>query len=193
MQKRGVIVDAEDLFNKNLEEIDSTPKSESSINTSGKAGSSSAPDLKTQYLIIGGVGLLIFTLVLGVVTTSNPNRIAESEQSNSESISTPAETPSDTPSSEGCTDAATAVTMVRTIFAEGTASPTQVSLILNEAAKMWQDEAVTYSGSKQDWLIKMSELSLAVDSYLLTGSPADGMTKFDQLNANMNLVNNFCN
>jgi hypothetical protein len=175
-----------------LEEIDSTPKSESPFSTSGKAGSPSAPSLKTQYLIIGGAGLFIFTLVLGVVTTSNTNRMADSEQSNSESISTPAETPSDTPSSEGCTDAPTAVTMVRSIFAEGTASPNEVSLILNEAAKMWQEEAASSSGSKQDWLLKMSELSLAVDSYLLTGSPEDGMTKFDQLNANMGLVNNFC-
>jgi hypothetical protein len=175
-----------------LEEIDATPKSESPIGTSGKDGSSIAPSLKTQYLIIGGVGLFIFALVIGVSTTSNPNRMAESEQSNSESISTPGDTPTDASSSEGCTDAQTAVTMVRTIFAEGTAKPNEVSLILNEAAKMWQDEAASSSGSKQDWLLKMSELSLAVDSYLLTGSPENGMTKFDQLNANMGIVNNFC-
>jgi hypothetical protein len=82
--------------------------------------------------------------------------------------------------------------MVRQIFEGGSASPTEVSLILNEAASMWTSEAAGASGSKREWLLKMSELSLDVDSYLLTGSPADGMTKLDQLFANMGLVDNFC-
>jgi hypothetical protein len=83
--------------------------------------------------------------------------------------------------------------MVRNIFEEQSATPNQVSLILNEAANMWAAEANVSSGSKSEWLRKMSELVLQVDSYLLSGSPSDGPQKFDQLFANMSLVGNFCN
>lgn len=91
-----------------------------------------------------------------------------------------------------CFETETAVTMVRNVFSDASASPSQVSAILNEAARMWASDSVGASGSKKEWLQKMRELSLAVDSYLRTGTPADGATKFDQLFANMGLVNNFC-
>jgi hypothetical protein len=44
----------------------------------------------------------------------------------------------------------------------------------------------------KDWLNKMSELGIELDSYILTGSPANGDVLFDQLVANMNLVDQFC-
>ena len=138
---------------------------------------------------IGCGGIIVVLIVAGAVSSwvtggnrdSSPNPTASAENSISETSET-----------AECTDAPVAVTMVRQIFEEGSASPSEVSLILNEAASMWTSEANGESGSKREWLLKMSELALDVDSYLLTGSPADGTTKFDQLFANMGLVDNFC-
>ena len=145
---------------------------------------------------IGCGGIIVVLILAGAVSSwvsggtrdSSPDPTAGTDNSISETPSPPAETSG----TDECTDAPVAVTMVRQIFEEGSASPSEVSLILNEAASMWTSEANGESGSKRDWLLKMSELALDVDSYLLTGSPADGMTKFDQLFANMGLVDNFC-
>lgn len=172
----------------NSDEVDSSSSSENQVSSLGQAGSSSAPNLKTQYLIIGGAALFVLTLVVGVLTTNSPTRTAEAEKSISETPSAPVEIPL----TNECSDAPVAVTMVSQIFEGGSATPTEVSLILNEAVSMWTSEASGESGSKREWLLRMSELALDVDSYLLTGSPADGMTKFDQLFANMGLVDNFC-
>lgn len=172
----------------NSDEVDSNSSSENQVSASGQAGSSSVPNLKTQYLIIGGAALFVLTLVVGVLTTNSPTRTAEAEKSISETPSAPAENPL----TNECSEAPVAVTMVRQIFEGGSATPAEVSLILNEAVSIWTSEASGESGSKREWLLKMSELALDVDSYLLTGSPADGMTKFDQLFANMGLVDNFC-
>jgi hypothetical protein len=172
----------------NPDEIDSNSSSENHVSASSQAVSSSAPNLKTQYLIIGGAALFVLTLVVGVLTTGTVTRTADATKSISETPRAPVQTSS----TDECTDAPVAVTMVRQIFEGGSASPAEVSLILNEASSMWTSEAAGESGSKREWLLKMSELAIDVDSYLLTGSPADGMTKFDQLFANMGLVDNFC-
>ena len=95
-------------------------------------------------------------------------------------------------SSTSCSESETAVTMVRNIFADGSATISQVSLILDEAAIMWAQDATTAAGSKRDWLLKMNELAISVSSYLLTGAPEDGPTKLDQLFANMALTSSFC-
>jgi hypothetical protein len=82
--------------------------------------------------------------------------------------------------------------MVRNIFSESSATASQVSLILDEAARMWAQDAGTSTGSKRDWLLKMNELAASVSSYVLTGAPEDGPTKLDQLFANMALTSSFC-
>lgn len=163
-----------------------------------------APALSKQYTIIGVAAAVILVLVFAVQgmrpseptnsATPNgaptPNYVPKPTPTASKTASKPK--PSRTSSAAKCSEAAVAVTMVRNVFAEGSATPNQVSQILNEAARMWTAEASSASGSKRDWLKKMSELALDVDSYLRTGSPSNGATKFDQLFANMGLVNNFC-
>jgi hypothetical protein len=140
-------------------------------------------------------GSIIGTLIIGgLILAALADSISQQETTagTDNSISETPSPPAETSGTDECTDAPVAVTMVRQIFKDGSASPAEVSLILNEAASMWTNEANGESGSKGDWLLKMSQLALDVDSYLLTGSPADGMTKFDQLFANMGLVDNFC-
>jgi hypothetical protein len=164
-----------------------------------------APPLAKQYTIIGVAGAVILVLALAVqgmrpaepVASPTPNSAPTPDYAPKPS-STTSQAPSSpkpkrTASAAKCSEAAIAVTMVRNVFTDASATPNQVSQILNEAARMWAKEAQGSSGSKRDWLLKMNELSLAVDSYLITGSPSNGATKFDQLFANMGLVNNFCN
>ena len=163
-----------------------------------------APPLAKQYTIIGVAGAVILVLAFAVqgmrpaepVASPTPNSAPTPDYAPKPS-STTSKAPSSpkpkrTASAAKCSEAAIAVTMVRNVFTDASATPNQVSQILNEAARMWAKEAQGSSGSKRDWLLKVNELSLAVDSYLITGSPSNGATKFDQLFANMGLVNNFC-
>jgi hypothetical protein len=165
----------------------------------------SAPALSKQYTIIGVAGAVILVLAFAVqgmrpaepVATPTPTIAPTPDYAPKPSSAAPkapsSSKPKKTASAAKCSEAAIAVTMVRNVFTDASATPNQVSQILNEAARMWAKEAQGSSGSKRDWLLKMNELSLAVDSYLITGSPSNGATKFDQLFANMGLVNNFCN
>ena len=142
------------------------------------------------------IGLAVVVVTLFSAWYMNSVQIRQGSVSEAESPTPIPSSPENSPSSEEvetCTDAETAVTMVRNIFEEQSATPNQVSLILNEAANMWAAEANVSIGSKSEWLRKMNELVLQVDSYLLSGSPSDGPQKFDQLFANMSLVGNFCN
>ena len=165
-----------------------------------------APPLAKQYTLIGIAGIVILVLALAVQgmrpaeTTSAPTPNSAptpdyAPKPKATTSATPAAPkPRKTTSSVAkCSEAAVAVTMVRNVFSDASATPNQVSSILNEAARMWSKEAQGASGSKREWLSKMAELARDVDSYLITGSPANGATKFDQLFANMGLVNNFCN
>ena len=163
------------------------------------------PPLAKQYAYIGMAGVVILVMALAVQgmrpvesstsptpsSAPTPNYVPKPTPTTSKAPSKPK--PKRTTSVAQCSEAATAVTMVRNVFSDGSATPNQVSSILNEAARMWSKEAQSASGSKREWLSKMAELARDVDSYLITGSPANGATKFDQLFANMGLVNNFCN
>ena len=164
-----------------------------------------APPLAKQYTYIGIAGVVVLVLALAVQgmrpvesstsptpsSAPTPNYVPKPTPTTSKAPSKPK--PKRTTSVAQCSEAATAVTMVRNVFSDGSATPNQVSSILNEAARMWSKEAQGASGSKREWLSKMAELARDVDSYLITGSPSNGATKFDQLFANMGLVNNFCN
>lgn len=138
------------------------------------------------FVGLGMVTLVSIALFSGAIrgqTSSDAPRDISSSQSN------PQEQQAD---SGSCTDSETAVTMVRNVFADGSATLNQVSLILDEAARMWAQDASTATGSKRDWLFKMNELAISVNSYLRTGAPEDGPTKLDQLFANMALTTSFC-
>ena len=82
--------------------------------------------------------------------------------------------------------------MIEGAFANGDASPQQMSLLLNAASAGWLSASAQSTGSESDWLAKMSELSLKLESFILTGSPANGGQLLDQLNNNMDLVSQFC-
>ena len=138
------------------------------------------------FVVVGILAIVSIALSAGAIrgTTSadTPKEISSSQS----------EQPPQQTSSTSCTETETAVTMVRNIFADSSATPSQVSLILDEAARMWAQDAGTATGSQRDWLLKMNELAVSVSSYILTGSPEDGPTKLDQLFANMALTSSFC-
>ena len=95
-------------------------------------------------------------------------------------------------SSYDCAVVESNITMVRTVFTEGTATPSQIAAILQSAASKWDVVAINQSGSRASWLSKMSELSLGLRGYILNGSPTNGEQLLDQLGNNFNLSGQFC-
>jgi len=91
-----------------------------------------------------------------------------------------------------CTNTRTNIRMVTDLFNEGTATASLAGAVLQEAASEWRGIARNYTGSKSDWLNKMSELSLDLRSYILNGDPPNGDLIQDQLYNNFNLANQFC-
>jgi hypothetical protein len=91
-----------------------------------------------------------------------------------------------------CANIRTNIRTVRDMFSEGTANASLAGAVLQEAASEWRGIARDYNGSKSDWLNKMSELSLDLRSFILTGDPPNGGLIQDQLYNNFNLANQFC-
>jgi hypothetical protein len=91
-----------------------------------------------------------------------------------------------------CSAVRTSVTMIRTAFSEGKATPQEMSLLLDSAIGDWSFAAQLSTGSKSEWLQKMADLGSDVKNYILTGEPSNGPQSLDQLVANMNLVDQFC-
>ena len=133
--------------------------------------------------VVGIVSIALFSgAIRGPRSADAPREISSSQSA----------APNQPNSSKSCLETETAVTMVRNIFIDSSATPSQVSLILDEAARMWAQDAGTSTGSMRDWLLKMNELAVSVSSYIVTGAPEDGPTKLDQLFANMALTSSFC-
>lgn len=145
----------------------------------------SEPKKKPSLRAKVGYGLLIFFGIAYAIGEANPVPPTSSTQGNGSS-SQVSET------NDACSPVKTSVTMIRTAFLEGTASPDEMSLLLDSAIGDWKVAAQVYTGSKSDWLNKMAEKAEDVKSYILTGSPSSGPQSLDQLTANMNLVNKFC-
>lgn len=147
------------------------------------------PDVKRKNrAILGLTGLLVFFLIIIGVSLNSAAR-----NSQSTSLKTATSPSAQTEVSDvNCYTIETAVTMVRMAFSEGKVTPNEMGYILDAVAKDWTAESLKTSGSKSDWLKKMAELSLEVKSFILTGLPTEGPTRLDQLNANMNLVDQFC-
>jgi hypothetical protein len=179
-----------------LEADESFPAREHKSKARGSEESSNS-DLEFKKLsqrsaaVFVGLGVVALLSIAAFSGAISGQRLAEAPRkvSSSPSQSQPQEQQAD---SASCTDTETAVTMVRNIFSESSATANQASLILDEAAKMWAQDAGISIGSKRDWLLKMNELAVSVSSYVLTGAPADGPTKLDQLFANMELTSSFC-
>ncbi len=145
------------------------------------------------FVVLVLVAIVLIALSAGAIrgqTSADAPRDISSSQSKPSSSQSAA--PNQQNSSTPCLETETAVTMVRNIFVDSSATPSQVSLILDEAARMWAQDAGTSTGSMRDWLLKMNELAVSVSSYIVTGAPEDGPTKLDQLFANMALTSSFC-
>jgi hypothetical protein len=138
-------------------------------------------------LILTGF-LILFIIIIASsfkwATGTNDSTVVQATSSPRET--TVAEVSSD------CSTIRTDITMLRTSFSQGKDTPQQVSWLLEAAGNDFSRTASSFSGSKADWLDKMSELTKKVSSYILQGTPSDGPKALDQLFANMNLVDQFC-
>ena len=136
------------------------------------------------------VGVLMFITLATGCAAATPTPVSQKTQTEAPAIK-PSEA-SNQMSSYDCAVAEASITMVRTVFTEGKATPSQTAAILEGAAAQWDGVAPSYSGSKESWLRKMSELSLSLRGYILNGSPTNGDQLFDQLGNNFNLSTQFC-
>jgi hypothetical protein len=143
---------------------------------------------KLGCLPIVGIFLLV-GLIGSAISGGNDQGDSTATQTTS---ATPKPTRTTQAATNQCTTIRTNVTMIRNAFTEGEATPQQMSALLNSAAGDWRSASNSSSGSMSEWLAKMSELSLELDSYILTGSPSNGGVLLDQLFANLNLVDQFC-
>jgi hypothetical protein len=138
-------------------------------------------------IILTGV-FVLFVFILGSTTTKNSGNQDKRAVASS---STPTQTAAVRESDE-CTTIRTDITMLRTSFSVAEDTPQQVSFLLEAARNDFNNAASSFSGSKSDWLLKMAELSGKISSFIITGIPEDGPQALDQLYANMNLVDQFC-
>lgn len=133
--------------------------------------------------------LALFVLILGVSVGSKRDSARDANTYPGAETNSSTET-TDIPD---CSIIRTDITMLRTSFRDGTDTPQQVSWLLDAASADFGKAAESFTGSTSDWLNKMSELAEKVRSYILQGSPSDGPQALDQLFANMDLVEQFCN
>ena len=143
------------------------------------------------YLIISCIaGALIVITFIANGFFLDPSGKSNSSQV-SQSSSTPSET-TDVRNPSDCFIVRTDITMLRTSFSVGEDTPQQVSFLLEAARNDFSQAASSFTGSKAAWLDKMAELTGKISSFILTGTPEDGPQALDQLYANMDLVDQFC-
>lgn len=150
---------------------------------SGKSLDGYSPDArKTNLLILAGV------FALSIIANSLPtsSKVEPPIASQSQSATT-----SNLPQ-DSCSTIRNQVKVVRDAFGQGTQSVSEITLTLESAAAYWGIKSEDYSGSKADWLNKMSELAQKLSSYITTGTPSNGEQIQSQLFNNMNLVGQFC-
>ena len=93
---------------------------------------------------------------------------------------------------DGCSITRTNITMLRTAFQEGEASPSQLTALLNRAATEWTLAATSAFGSEEKWMNEMAELSLDLGGYLIAGTPSNGEQILSQLEESFRLYPQFC-
>lgn len=142
---------------------------------------------KNNWLIF----LLTVAGVVALVAFGGRSDNSDGNQPIAASTSTPSET-TDVRNSSDCFIIRTDITMLRTSFSVGEDTPQQVSFLLEAARNDFSQAASSFTGSKAAWLDKMAELSGKISSFILTGTPEDGPQALDQLYANMDLVDQFC-
>ena len=134
-----------------------------------------------------GLSLLGFVVLVSLALGARGS-ISPSSDSNSVAKSAPIQTQE----SDHCYEVRIAVTMIRSAFSEGKATPQEMSILLDSAIADWTFATQLSTGSKSEWLKKMADLGSDVKNYILTGEPSNGPQSLDQLFANMNLVDQFC-
>lgn len=90
-----------------------------------------------------------------------------------------------------CDHTASNITAVKTLFAGGSASPSQTLALLDEVSMRWIEIAGGYEGSKSEWLEQMAALSDDLGNYISTGV-GDGELLLQQLGNNFALLPQFC-
>ena len=140
------------------------------------------------------LGLLLIGVISSAISGGEPMTTSTSSPTATQSQSSPRPTQQTTPeiSTSHCTTIEINITMIRNLFEDGTASPSQSKAILNEASTQWKSIAASYTGSKSDWLKKMAELSTNLGTYITEGEPSNGETMLFQLYNNFDLADNFC-
>lgn len=144
---------------------------------------------KKNNAIIILTGLLVLALIV-LGSSMNSSKDTQSKSTTSPKSETSA--PAVIEGSSECSSIRTDITMIRTSFSQATDTPQEVSWLLEAAGNDFRQAASSFSGSKADWLNKMSQLTKKISSFILQGSPADGPQALDQLYANMDLVDQFC-
>jgi hypothetical protein len=141
---------------------------------------------RSFFLTLGAV--VIFLVLLGSIPRVSPD---ESAPANTNAPA-PKLSTRETVEISRCSLIQSDITMIESAFSDGDATPKQMSLLLSAASAGWLSASAQSTGAESDWLAKMSELSLKLESFILTGSPANGGQLLDQLNNNMDLVSQFC-
>ena len=136
------------------------------------------------------VALAILVFAFNISRTGESSTATTSTQSPTSPRSSEKATAEDSDSQ--CFKIETNIIMIRNLFEEGKATPSQTRAVLDSAATEWGSIAKDFTGSKSDWLEKMAELSTGLGSYIATGEPSDGELMLDQLYNNFALADNFC-
>ena len=157
----------QDGFDGNINFPDSPKKKKSCL---GKLG--------YGFLVLVGLAI-ISSAITSLFPSSSPTDVGK-------------QSPPQVQETDHCSAVRTSVTMIRTAFSEGKATPQEMSLLLDSAIGDWSFAAQLATGSKSEWLQKMADLGSDVKDYILTGEPSNGPQSLDQLIANLNLVDQFC-
>ena len=138
--------------------------------------------------------LIVFAAVIGLSLLTQLGYRAVTGDWSIPTRTSPSQTNTDTNQgqNDSCFTIRTDVTMIQTALSEGKLNPSQITALLDAASGDWTSEATKHSGSKSEWLLKMSELASKLSSYINTGSPPNGDLIASQLLNNMNLVDQFC-
>jgi hypothetical protein len=135
------------------------------------------------------IGLALLSVMTACASPQPENRTQISKPA--ETSQAPAPAPTEAITAFECAKIERGVTVIETLFAEGTATTGQSMALLEATADDWGGVAKNYAGSKADWLNKMAELARGVSTYLDNGS-GDGNLLLDQLYANMGLASQYC-
>lgn len=151
------------------------------------------PDTKPSrsHLNIGlfSVLVIVVTFIVQGFFLSTPSKAPPTNIQQLQA--TPLKT-TDVRNSSDCFIVRTDITMLRASLSRGDDTPEQISFLLDTARDDFTKAASSFTGSKAAWLEKMAELSGKVSLFILTGAPEDGPEALEELYADMNLVDQFC-